>query len=197
MMNSILPTQLGPPPRSRHRKSPRKLARCWYVFHLMPLPPISVPTTVSVGCPSKSHCLPSVCSCWFCFELRHMDRERSTHMVVQRLLSADLKKGIDIKKWQNPAGLISCQAIYQPWTKWSGLRRSVEVERQLVVYSTWNRAQIRESGIKDPWEQIFYFYFFLPAWIFCFCGLMYQTDHFPRSTHPASRPAVRGMMKTK
>lgn len=151
---------LGPPSRSRHRKSPRKLARCWRVFHLMPLPPTSMPTTVSVGCPSKSHCLPSVCSCWVCFELRHMDRERSTHMEVQRLLSADLKKGIDSKKWENPAGLISCQAIYQPWTKWSGLRRSVEVERQLVVYSTWNRAQIRKSGIKDPWEQIFFFFFF-------------------------------------
>lgn len=68
------------------------------------------------------------------------------------------KKGIDIKKWENPAGVISCQTIYQPWPKWSGLGRSVEVGRQLEVYSTWNRAQMRELWGWDPWEQIFSFY---------------------------------------
>lgn len=168
----------------------------------MPLPLTSVPTMVSVGCPSKSPCLPSVCSCWFCFELRHMDTERSTHVVVQRLLSADLKKGIDIKKWENPAGLISCQAIYQPWTKWSGLRRSVEVGRQLVVYSTWNRAQIRESGIKDPWEQILSFYqhefFASVAW--CTTNRSLSTLYWScilSASDWVSRPVVRGMMKTK
>lgn len=67
------------------------------------------------------------------------------------------KKGIDIKKWKNPAGLISCQSIYQPWPKQSGLSRSVEVERQLVVYSTWNRAQITELWSWEPQEQIFVF----------------------------------------
>lgn len=113
------------------------------------------------------------------------------------------KKGIDIKKWKNAAGLISCQTIYQSWPKWSGLRRSVEVGKQLVVYSTWNRAQIRELWSWDPWEQIFLYIRenVLPLWP----DTTLQSDEFPALNHCCSATAnerassdlVGGMVKNK
>lgn len=58
-----------------------------------------MPTAISVFCTSGSHSLPSVSSRRFCFEVRKREtgRERSTHIWVLRLLSADLKKELTLR----------------------------------------------------------------------------------------------------
>lgn len=111
-----------------------------------------MPTVTSVVCTRRSHSFIE-----FIGELMSIlfwaEKERHTY-ASSKTPAWWPKKGIDIKKWKNPAGLISCQTTYHAWPK-SGLRRSVEVGRQLVVYSTWNWAQIRELWSWEPWEQIF------------------------------------------
>lgn len=58
-----------------------------------------MPTVTSMFCTRRPHSLTLVSSCHFCFELRkrETDRERSTHMLVPRLLSADLKKELTLR----------------------------------------------------------------------------------------------------
>lgn len=59
------------------------------------------PTGTSVFCTRGSRSLTLVSACWFCFELRkrerQTDRERSTHMLVLGLLSADLKEELILR----------------------------------------------------------------------------------------------------
>lgn len=146
-------------------------------FSLSPPLLTSVPTITSVCCTNSSHFLTSVSSCWFCFELKQTDREGNTHASTETPVCWP-KKGTNIKKWENPAGLISCQTIYQPWKKCSGLRRSVKVRRQLV-YSTWNRIWDRESARLGTDTLLIAVYVFL----FCFFLLLWpdsvpQTDWF-------------------
>ena len=54
-------------------------------------------TVTSVFCTRGPLSLTWVSSCRFCFELRETDRERSMHMLVLRLLSADLKKELTLR----------------------------------------------------------------------------------------------------
>lgn len=114
-----------------------------------------MPTVTSVFYPRRSHSLIELIA-EFISIIFWVEKEKHTYASTETPAWWP-KKGTYIKKWKNPAGLISCQTIYQPWPKQSGLRRSVEVGRQLVVYSTWNRAQIRELWSWEPWKQIFLF----------------------------------------
>lgn len=155
-------------------------------FYLFPLLLTSVPTITSVCCTNSSHFLTSVSSCWFCFELRQTDREGNTHASTETPVCWP-KKGTNIKKWENPAGLISCQTIYQPWKKCSGLRRPVKERRQLV-YSTWNRTWNRELAClgTDIFLIAVYvgglFFFFSPSLLLLWPDNVPQTDWFLDST---------------